>query len=417
MTHFVYQCSNCGKRYQRDEVRYLCPLCARDYRPGMPLIGVLSAQFDYGTIRNKFRKEKPDWNLFSAVEKKFFPPIPVGNTPFFKTAALGSELGFDNVWIKNDGLNLSGSLKDRASFLVVAEAIRLNEKTIVAASTGNAASALAAVCAPAGKCALIFVPENAPKAKLVQMILCGATVVPLRGTYDDAFRLSLEYTTKRGGLNRNTAYHPLTIEGKKTVGLEIWQQNNWRVPDAILVPVGDGVILSGVHKAFYDLKAAGLISRLPRLVCVQAEKSNAIHHYVETGIYENAERPDTIADSISVSIPSNAHMARKAILDSGGFSITVSDDEILDGQQTLAGRTGVFAEPASAATVAALKKLRGAKLLGRQEQIVLLITGHGLKDVEAAMGKIRIPASVEPTLAGVESALKAKAAKAVLCPS
>jgi threonine synthase len=150
---------------------------------------------------------------------------------------------------------------------------------------------------------------------------------------------------------------------------------------------------------------------LPRLVCVQAEKSNAIHHYVESGIYENAAHPDTIADSISVSIPSNAHMARKAILESGGFSITVSDDEILDGQRTLAARTGVFAEPACATTVAALKKLRGSKLLGRKEQIVLLITGHGLKDVEAAMRKIRIPASVEPTLADVEAALKARVKK------
>jgi threonine synthase len=411
MTRFVYQCSNCGKRYQRDEVRYLCPLCARDYRPGVPLIGVLLAQFDYDAIRKKFRKEKPDWNLFSAVEEKFFPPIPVGNTPFFQSSALGDELGFANVWIKNDGLNPSASLKDRASFLVVAEANRLKESTIVAASTGNAASALAAVCAAAGKRALILVPKNAPKAKLVQMVLYGATVVPVRGTYDDAFRLSLEYTTRRGGLNRNTAYHPLTIEGKKTVGLEIWQQNHWRVPDAILVPVGDGVIISGVHKAFCDLKSAGLISRLPRLVCVQAETSNAIHQYVESGIYENAKCPDTIADSISVSIPSNAHLARKAILESGGFSITVSDDELLDGQRTLAARTGVFAEPASASTVAALKKLRGSKQLGRKEQIVLLITGHGLKDVEAALRKIRIPASVEPTLVGVESALKAGARK------
>ncbi|MGA9451775.1 MAG: threonine synthase, partial [Verrucomicrobiia bacterium] len=380
MTGFVYQCSNCGKRYRRDEVRYLCPLCARDYRPGIPLIGVLSAQFDYAVIRTQFSKAKPEWNLFSAVEEKFFPPIPVGNTPFFQTAALGNELGFDNIWIKNDGLNPSASLKDRASFLVVAEANRLKEKTIVTASTGNAASALAAVCASAGKRALIFVPENAPKAKLVQMILYGATVVPVRGTYDDAFRLSLEYTARRGGLNRNTAYHPLTIEGKKTVGLEIWQQNNWRVPDAILVPVGDGVIISGVHKAFCDLKAAGLISRLPRLVCVQAEKSNAIHHYIESGIYENAANPDTIADSISVSIPSNAHLARKAVLESGGFSLTVSDAEILQAQGVLAARTGIFAEPACSAAVAALKKLRGSKRLGRKEQILFLITGHGLKD-------------------------------------
>ncbi|MDR3456550.1 MAG: threonine synthase [Verrucomicrobiae bacterium] len=411
MKKFFYQCSNCGKHYQRDEVRYLCPLCARDYRPGVPLIGVLSARFDYGAIRKQFRKEKPDWNLFSAVEEKFFPPFPVGNTPFFQSVALGKETGFDDVWLKNDGLNPSASLKDRASFLVVAEANRLGEKTIVAASTGNAASALAAVCAAAGKRALIFVPANAPKAKLAQMILYGATVVPVRGTYDDAFRLSLEYTAKRGGLNRNTAYHPLTIEGKKTVGLEIWQQNHWRVPDVILVPTGDGVIISGVHKAFCDLKAAGLISRLPRLVCVQAEKSNAIDHYVVSGIYENAVNPDTIADSISVSIPSNAHLARQAILDSGGFSITVSDAEILAGQRMLAAKTGVFAEPASSAVVAALKKLRGSRRIGRRDQVVLLITGHGLKDVESALHGLRLPSAVSPTLAAVEAALKARARK------
>lgn len=412
MTEFVYQCSHCGKRYQRDEVRYLCPQCAREYRPGIPLVGVLLAQFDCEVIRKKFKKSQPDWNLFCAVEEKFHPAFSVGNTPFFQSTGLGKELGVHNVWIKNDGLNPSASLKDRASFLVVAEANRLNEQTIVTASTGNAASALAAVCAAAGKRALIFVPQNAPKAKLVQMVLYGATVVPVRGTYDDAFRLSLEYTAKRGGLNRNTAYHPLTIEGKKTVGLEIWQQNNWRVPDAILLPVGDGVIISGVYKAFCDLKSAGLISRLPRLVCVQAEKSNAVHRYVESGRYKNAVNPNTIADSISVSIPSNAHMARKAVLDSGGFSLTVSDDEILEGQRTLAAKTGIFAEPAAAATVAALAKMRELKLLAPDEQIVLLITGHGLKDVEAAMRKLQIPAAVEPTLEGVEYRLQRHGVKA-----
>ena len=403
MTEFNYQCSNCGRRYERDEVRYLCPLCASDYRPGIPLIGVLSAQFDHATIRKKFSKSAPDWSLFSAVEKKYFPPIPVGDTPFFKTSTVGKD--FSNVWIKNDGLNPSASLKDRASFLVVAEATRLKEDMIVAASTGNAASALAAVCAAAGKQALILVPQNAPKPKLVQMILYGATVVPVRGTYDDAFRLSLEYTFKRGGINRNTAYHPLTIEGKKTVGLEIWQQNNWRVPDAILVPVGDGVIISGVHKAFCDLKSAGLISRLPRLVCVQAEKSDAIHHCIESGIYRNAANPATIADSISVSVPSNVHLARKAVIESGGFSITVSDREILDGQRLLATKAGIFAEPASSAVVAALQKLRDSKRVGFKEQIVLLITGHGLKDVDSAMRAIQLPKAVAPTLAAVETGL------------
>ena len=275
MTPFLYHCTTCGKTYRRDEVRYLCPVCEKDYRPGVPLLGVLSVQFDYAAIKRRFRKQNPDWSLFSAVEPRHYPPYAVGNTPFFPAAALGKAFGFENVWLKNDGLNPSASLKDRASFLVVAEANRLKESSIVTASTGNAASALAAVCAAAGKQAIIFVPESAPKAKLVQMVLYGARVIPVRGSYDDAFRLSLKYTARKGGLNRNTAYHPLTIEGKKTVGLEIYHQNKFRVPDVIFVPVGDGVIISGVYKAFYDLKAAGLIARVPRLVCVQAERSSA----------------------------------------------------------------------------------------------------------------------------------------------
>jgi threonine synthase len=398
MTPFRYHCTTCGKTYRRDEVRYLCPDCSKQYRPGIPLVGVLSVQFDYAAIKRRFRKQAPDWNLFSAVEEKHYPPYPLGRTPFFPIAALGKAFGFDNVWLKNDGLNPSASLKDRASFLVVAEANRLKEPTVVTASTGNAASALAAVCAAAGKQAIIFVPENAPKAKLVQMLLYGAKVIPVRGTYDDAFRLSLEYTARKGGLNRNTAYHPLTIEGKKTVGLEIYEQNKWKAPDVILVPVGDGVIICGVFKAFYDLKAAGLITRLPRLVCVQAERSSAIHHYIRTGKYRDARQPATIADSISVSIPSNAHIARQAVLDSAGFSITVTDREILRAQRTLAEKTGIFAEPAAAATVAALKKLQGSELLDRKEQITLLITGHGLKDVEAAMQSVRIPVSIDPNI-------------------
>jgi threonine synthase len=356
------------------------------------------AQFDYVAIRKRFKKLNPDWSLFSAVEDKHYPPYPVGHTPFFPVAALGKALGFENVWLKNDGLNPSASLKDRASFLVVAEANRLKEPRIVTASTGNAASALAAVCAAAGKQAIIFVPESAPKAKLVQMVLYGARVIPVRGSYDDAFSLSLEYTARKGGLNRNTAYNPLTLEGKKTVGLEIYEQNRFKAPDVILVPVGDGVIISAVFKAFCDLKAAGLINKLPRLVCVQAERSAAIHHYIRCGKYQDAPRPNTIADSISVSIPSNAHLARKAVLDSQGFSLTVTDQEILRGQRLLAEETGVFAEPAAATTVAALNKLRRSELLGRKEQIVLLITGHGLKDVEAAMKSIRIPRSIEPNI-------------------
>ena len=405
MGQFVYVCSRCGRRYRRDEVRYLCPPCAREYAPGMPLVGVLTVRFDYAAIRKKFSRRRPDWSLFSAVEPEYFPPYPAGRTPFFR-ADLGPEFGGDGLWIKNDGQNPSGSLKDRASFLVVAEANRLREKTVVTASTGNAASALAAVCAAAGRRAVIFVPATAPRPKLAQMLCHGACVIPVRGTYDDAFRMSLDYTARKGGLNRNTAYHPLTIEGKKTVGLEICEQNGWKAPDAILVPVGDGVIISGVSKAFGDLQAAGVIAKIPRLIAVQAEASDAIHRYIVSGRYRNAAHPATIADSISVAVPSNAHFARTAVLASGGCSLTVTDEEILRGQRILAERAGIFAEPAAAATVAALPKLRASGQLHPGEQVVLLITGHGLKDVEAAMKTLRMPPAVDPTPAGLDAAAR-----------
>lgn len=399
MTPFTYRCTDCGRDYSRDQVRYLCPECGQRYHPGIPLVGVLEVVYDYQAIRSAFQCERPDWNLFCPVEAEFHPPMAVGNTPLVKVQRLGDGLGLPRLWVKNDGLNPSGSLKDRASFLVAAEAKRLGEKRVVAASTGNAASALAVVCASAGLEALIFVPEKAPKGKLVQMVVAGAMVVPVKGTYDDAFRLSLEYTAQRGGLNRNTAYHPLTIEGKKTVGLELWAQLGFQAPDVVVVSVGDGVILGGVHKAFVDLQRAGFIETLPRLIGVQAEKSDAIHRYVQTGVYSDAPDPSTRADSISVVCPSNAHGARRAVLESKGLTLTVTDDEILDAQGLLARSTGIFTEPAGATAMAGLLKLQqGPDRLAAEARVVILATGHGLKDIESPLARIAIPAAVEPRM-------------------
>ncbi|HET6439310.1 MAG TPA: threonine synthase [Anaeromyxobacter sp.] len=399
MIPFAYRCTDCGRTYPRERVRYLCPACGAGYRPGVPLPGVLEVVQDSAAITRAFDPSRPDLGLFCPVEPEYHPCFPVGNTPLIRVDRLGHRFGLDSLWVKNDGMNPSGSLKDRASFLVVAEAIRLEERRIVAASTGNAATALAAVCASTDREALIFVPASAPRAKLVQMLVHGARVVPVRGSYDDAFRLSLEYTEQRGGLNRNTAYHPLTIEGKKTVGLEIWQQLGMQVPDAVVVPVGDGVILAGVHKAFVDLQRAGLAERLPRLVCVQAETSDAIDRFIRTGRYADAPAPRTRADSLSVACPSNARWARRAVEQSGGLSLVVSDAEILAAQQLLARTTGIFAEPAAAAALAGLERLQaGPGRFGAAERVVLLVTGHGLKDVEAPLSRISLPDPIEPTL-------------------
>jgi threonine synthase len=406
VTPFHYRCSLCGTTYARDDVRYLCPSCGREYRPGVPLPGVLEVEFDADRLCGGVNEGLSDDEIFLPIERGYVPPLAVGNTPFMSVPRLAQALGCSHLHIKNDGANPSGSLKDRASMLVVAEARRLNEKTIVTASTGNAASALAALCASAGCNAVIFVPATAPRAKLAQMILYGATVVPVDGTYDDAFALSLQYTAVEGGLNRNTAYHPLTIEGKKTAGIEIFRQNWSIVPDLIVIPVGDGVILSGIHKAFLDLRTAGVTEHLPRLLGVQADSSDAIHRFVQSGNYSDAASPVTVADSISVRTPSNAYLARKAILESGGATITVTDAEILSAQRLLAATSGVFAEPAASAAVAGLQKALAAGIADADSGIVLLITGHGLKDIDAALHGVTMPRPVAPDLESVRAFLK-----------
>ncbi len=403
MTHFHYLCSTCGRTFRREEVRYLCPVCGLEYRPDAPLPGVLEVVLDLNEVRRHFDPEHPDWDLFCPVERAFHPDFPVGQTPMPRVPRLGESLGLSGLFIKNDALNPSASLKDRASWLMAAEARRLGESRLIAASTGNAGSALACVAAGCGLEALVFVPAGAPRAKLVQMLTHGAKVVLVKGTYDDAFALSLAYSNTRGGLNRNTAYHPLTLEGKKTVGLEIYAQCGFRAPEVILVAVGDGVILAGIHKAFTDLKGAGLIARLPRLIAVQAATSDAIARYWATGTYANVD-PRTRADSISVGVPSNAHLARRALLESEGRAVVVEDRDILEAQLLLARTTGIFAEPAAAAALAGLRQLQASPhRLPQDASVILVVTGHGLKDVEAPMANLSLPEPIEPFLDAVEA--------------
>ena len=377
-----YRCTLCHKEFRQEEVQYLCPLCSQDYQKGKPLPGVLEVLYDYDAIAREWHI-KPDIELFSPVETKYYPEIPVGNTPFYQSLRLSNHFSGADIWLKNDSLNPTGSLKDRASYLVVAEAFRAGYNNIVTASTGNAASALAAMAAARGLKAIIFIPADAPPAKIAQIRIYNTQLIEVEGDYDEAFSQALEYTSLYDGLNRNTAYHPFTIEGKKTAGLEIFIQNGYRVPDWIIIPVGDGVILTGIHKAFLDLMRANISDRLPRILGVQSTSSAAIVNYWETGNYQNADHPQTIADSISVKTPSNAYWARNCLLECNGAGLTVDDIDILSAQKKLAELTGVFAEPAAAATLAGLEKAFERDIIGKREQIVLLITGHGLKGLHA----------------------------------
>jgi threonine synthase len=290
----------------------------------------------------------------------------------------------------------SRSLKDRASLLVAAQAIAAGERRVALASTGNAGASMAAAGAALGLEVVLFVPGSAPRAKLLQSLLYGARVVPVQGTYDDAFGLSIAYTEARGGVNRTTAFNPFTIEGKKTVSLEIWNRIGGRMPDVVYVPTGDGVILGGVHKGFVDLVAAGLAERLPVLVAVQASGSNAIVRSFHEGRQVVLARTSTIADSLAVCSPANGEMALRCLAATGGRALEVDDAAIGRAQLELCRGSGIFVEPSSAAAWAGF--LADRANLERDAVVVVLLTGTGFKDVKAAEAHVAMVEPCEPRL-------------------
>ena len=364
----------------------LCPECSSTHKSGQPLNGVLEVELS-GTL------ESNDPLEFLPVEGQYFPAIPVGNTPLWQPEKLQKIYGFPELYLKDDGVNPTGSLKDRASFLVAAFARKHGIREVVVASTGNAGSSMAGVGAAAGLKVRLFLPKTAPPAKMIQALQYGADLVLADKNYDQAFSLSLEYSNTRGGMNRNTAYNPMTIEGKKTVSIEIFKQLK-KAPDHVFVSVGDGVIMSGVYKGFRDLLQLGRIDKIPVVHAVQASGSDAICRAMESGDFDGqAESPvraaKTVADSISVDTPSNGHLALKNLKAFGGHCFRVTDEEILSAQKELSSTCGLFSEPAAATAYAGFLKQKAA--LDSNETCVVLLTGNGLKDINSATAKIVVP--------------------------
>ena len=364
----------------------LCPECSSTHKSGQPLNGVLEVELS-GTL------ESNDPLEFLPVEGQYFPAIPVGNTPLWQPEKLQKIYGFPELYLKDDGVNPTGSLKDRASFLVAAFARKHGIREVVVASTGNAGSSMAGVGAAAGLKVRLFLPKTAPPAKMIQALQYGADLVLADKNYDQAFSLSLEYSKRRGGMNRNTAYNPMTIEGKKTVSIEIFKQLK-KAPDHVFVSVGDGVIMSGVYKGFRDLLQLGRIDKIPVVHAVQASGSDAICRAMESGDFDGqaesrVRAAKTVADSISVDTPSNGHLALKNLKAFGGHCFTVTDEEILCAQKELSSTCGLFSEPAAATAYAGFLKQKAA--LDSNETCVVLLTGNGLKDINSATAKIVVP--------------------------
>jgi threonine synthase len=409
MADYRLVCTTCARALDRTATDSICPTCAAAPRPGECGRGVLRVEYAAGRDpRRRFPREGAIGaarflDLLPIDDAALLPPLAVGPSPLRAAPRLREALGLPRLFLKDETGLPSGSLKDRASSLVVAKARESGRATVATASTGNAATSLAAMTAAAGLECVLFVPADAPRAKLAQMLACGARVLRVAGSYDDAYALALEACLHFGWYDRSTAHNPYTIEGKKTVALEIWEQLGREAPDAVVVPVGDGAILAGVAKGFADLRDAGWIDRVPRLVAVQAEGSDAIVSAWEAG--RNAVGPlaraTTIADSIRVAAPANGAWALRALRETAGLGMRVSDAEIAAAIGELGRLTGVFAEPAAAASLAGLKRVLARGDLAPAATIVLLVTGSGLKDAEAALRAIAPPEPIPPVLDAV----------------
>ncbi len=399
-----FQCSQCGRKYEPEKVTYTCLTCG----------GNLNTHFS-------FQANPAEVNQAEILESReaslwrYAPLLPVpdagfentplhrvGLTPVYQPESLRKELGLKTLFIKDESCNPSASFKDRASAIVVSKAIEAGIDTIIAASTGNAGAAMACMAASVGKRAIILAPRSAPPAKIAQLLTYGAQVVLIDGSYDDAFDLSISASNEFGWYNRNTGYNPYTVEGKKTAGLEIWEQVLRHLPldndFNVFIPVGDGNILSGIAKGFVDLLALGWISKLPRLIGVQAEGSAAIYNaFVQKSDQISAVNATTIADSISVDLPRDGLRALNRVRQSDGFFITVSDEQILSAIPKL-GSAGIFVEPAAAAAYAGLVQSLETNQINPTTPALVLATGSGLKDIRAAMQSVQAAPIIEPSL-------------------
>lgn len=399
-----YCCIACNAVQAADYAGFICPDCG----------GNLEIIYDYGTISTEFKSGDGIFRYASLLPiagtgASF--PLRIGGTPLYEAGRLGESSGLRNLYLKDDTGNPSASFKDRASAVALQRAMETGFDTVAVASTGNAGSSTACLAAALGLRAIVIVPETAPAPKLTQSLAYGATVLAVRGNYDDAYDLCLRASQDFGWFNRSTGFNPYTREGKKTCSYEIWEQLG-RVPDRVVVPTGDGNILSGIWKGWRDLYALGLIDRLPKIDCAQSEKSAAISLAVEelrkndfeqswsTLTIDNVDAK-TIADSISVDQPRDGLAAVRAVIESGGEAVIVSDNEILASLQEIANKSGVFAEPAAAASWAATKRMVREKRVEADECIVCLVSGSGLKDIANASSAVGMPYLIEPTLDAV----------------
>ncbi|NNK39017.1 MAG: threonine synthase [Xanthomonadales bacterium] len=410
-----YQCIACAASQPVDFSAFLCPVCG----------GNLDIRYDYdavsATLSNGFDEAADGVFRYRALLPVAEPengfPLRIGATPLYRADRLGRQAGLNRLYLKDDSPNPSASFKDRASVVALCRAQEVDADVVATASTGNAGSSMACLAAAMGLDAVVFVPRSAPAAKLAQLRAYGARVLAVRGNYDAAFDLCLAATSAFGWYNRSTGFNPFSREGKKTCAFEIWEDLGREVPDRVIVPTGDGNIISGIWKGWRELQAVGLIDRLPKIDCVQSERSAAVCRTVRRlrasaqtvgdvcRVQVEQVEASTAADSICVDRPRDGLAAVRAVMESGGAAVTVEENEIATAAFEMARLAGVFPEPAAAVPWAAVKRMADAGELDREETVVCLVTGSGLKDVAVASSAAPEPVVIEAELRAVERAI------------
>lgn len=400
------QCIECGEKYPLSEIIYNCKKCG----------DILDVRYDYEEVSQKL--EVSDWKERPLAVWKYRELLPVldhskivtlneGGTSLYRCERLGSELGLKNLYVKNEGENPTGSFKDRGMTVGVTKALELHAKTVICASTGNTASSLAAYAAKAGLRCIVLIPSGKiALGKLAQAMMYGAMVIAVKGSFDDALSIVMQASTQFKVYLLNSI-NPFRLEGQKTAAFEVCNQLGLRTPDRVILPVGNAGNISAYWKGIKEFHTLGVIDALPKMIGVQAAGAPPIARAVKRGLHKIAPvgNPETVATAIRIGNPISWKKALKAIYESKGTAEIVSDKEIIAAQKLLARKEGIFVEPASASSIAGLKKLAEAGELDKNDVIVCVATGHGLKDPDVVMKVCEKPLEIKAELSALKKVL------------
>jgi len=413
----AYQkCINCGSEYGIDEIVYFCKKCG----------DLLEIKYERSELAGALKKSQWRDAPLSVWRYRDFMPISdpsrivslnEGGTGLHLCKRLAKHLGIRQLYVKNEGENPTGSFKDRGMTVGVTKAVELGVKSVICASTGNTSASLAAYAAKAGlQCAVLIPSGKIAYGKLSQAMIYGAKVIQVRGNFDQALDVVLKLSEKHRSIYLLNSINPFRIEGQKSLGYEICDQLNQEAPDRIVVPVGNAGNISAIWKGFTEFHELGVVKSLPKMTGIQAAGSAPIAQAIKNGMdtIVPVAAPETVATAIRIGAPVSWKKAMNAIRESHGTAETVTDAEILDAQKTLARVEGLFVEPASASSIAGLKKLRENGEIDKDERVVCVTTGHGLKDPDTAVKMSEKPVEVDAEITAIEEALGLKKQIAVL---